>query len=641
MKVLLKILAWLLGILVVLIIILPFVIPTDAIFDQVSQQVETTTGRKLTIAGDKSLSVFPALKLELNDVKFANMKSGSRPEMVSMKQLAVHIPWLSLLSGEFKLDKFIIIEPDILLEKNSQGEMNWQLLEQVTKKPAETKGTSEVGGLPEGFDIQLGEVGIQGGRLTYIDEATKTSKQIKNLDLLIKLPSLKQALKIAGSVEYMNEVFKLDVALNTPEKVITGDDFLLNLMLDSRFVALKYQGEIQKDGKEIKGSLTVAGNSVKEITQWQGITLDSKANAFNQFSFNGDMHFSEQKLTLTKLVAKLDKLDIKGQSTLNLADRLNIKADFDLGMLDLNPYLPEPVKQEITPEEAGQAQPIVWDDTKIDLSAIDALDAVIKIRSSGLKVRDIELGENAFSFKLKQGIATIKMERFNAYEGKGIGKIMINAKANPYVIETNFDLAGIQAEPLLIAAAGVDKLSGKGAINWELTTKGLSQKEFVSHLSGKLGFNFLDGAIKGANLAALVRSAQAMLKGDFSKAGLETEYDKAKKTDFAELTGTFDFTKGISETNNLKLLSPLIRVTGNGAINLPSTNLDYGLITALVATIEGQGSDNKSTGFKVPIRIKGPFHKVDIKLDISGSKKQELKDKAKDKLKSKFKKLFG
>ena len=91
----------------------PFLIPTDTIIQQVSEQVENTTGRKLTIAGESQLTVFPRLSIELNDVAFANMASGSAENMVSMEQLAVHIPWLSLLSGEAKLERFVIRNPNI------------------------------------------------------------------------------------------------------------------------------------------------------------------------------------------------------------------------------------------------------------------------------------------------------------------------------------------------------------------------------------------------------------------------------------------------------------------------------------------------------------------------------------------------
>ena len=89
------------------------------------------------------------------------------------------------------------------------------------------------------------------------------------------------------------------------------------------------------------------------------------------------------------------------------------------------------------------------------------------------------------------------------------------------------------------------------------------------------------------------------------------------------------------------MISPLIRISGEGDVDLPQTQVNYRLVTGLVDSIEGQGTTDDSTGFKIPLRIKGPFHDVGIKLDIGSAVKDEAKEKAKDKIKDKLKGLFG
>ncbi len=649
MKTLFKIIGVILLLCIALIVAAPFLIPTDAIFNKVSEQVEQTTGRTLTIKGDKTLSVFPALKLELNDVHFANMKSGSRADMASMQQLAVHIPWLSLLDGEFKLDKFVINEPDILLETDKNGKANWQLFDAVAEQPKEQTGSAEAIKLPENFDIELGEVAIYGGTFTYLDGKTGVKQQISDLELAILLPSLRKTLEVKGAITYMLERFELDVKLDTPAKAIEGATFNVQQSLDSRLVDLTFEGTIAKQGQDIKGQLALSGDSVKNIAKWQGVELDAKENAFNAFSVNGKMHLAGDKFKLEELIATLDALQIKGKSELNLGNRLAVNADIDLGMLDLNPYLPEAVakKEQPTTDETKPAEPIVWDDTKIDLSALNALDANVVIRSSGLKANDIKLGANQFTVTLKNSVAKLSLDNFAAYDGTGKGAININAQQAPYKITTNFDLAGIDAQPLLTDAAGFDKLMGNGSLGWNLTTTGQSQKEFVNALNGELGFEFANGAVKGANIAEMIRKGKELLKGNVGAVseGLDTGFDKSQQTDFSALTGSFKFTNGVGHNNDLSLISPLIRISGEGDVDLPNTIINYRLVTGIVDSIEGQGTTDDSTGFKIPLRIKGPFHDVGIKLDFGNALKEEakekLKEKAKDKLKDKLKGLFG
>lgn len=656
MKTLLKIVGVILLLCIALIIAAPFLIPTDTIFNKVSEQVENTTGRTLTIKGDKTLSVFPALKLELNDVHFANMQTGSRKDMASMEQLAVHIPWLSLFGGEFKLDKFVITEPNILLETDKNGKPNWQLFDAVAEQPQEQTQSGGAVKLPENFDIELGEVAIYGGTFTYLDGQTGAKQQISDLELAILLPSLRKTLEIKGGITYMQERFELDVKLDTPAEAIEGATFDVTQSVDSRLVDLAFSGSIAQQGKDIKGELALSGDSVKELAAWQGVDLNAKQNAFNAFSVNGKMHLAGETFNLEELIATLDELEIKGKSELNLGNRLAVNADIDLGMLDLNPYLPETVAKQQQPqsEEPSEAQPIVWDDTKIDLSALNALDANVVIRSSGLKANDITLGENQLTVNLKRAVAKISLDKFVAYEGNGKGVVTVNAKQTPYKISTNFSLDKIDAQPLLSDAAGFDKLMGKGSLNWNLTTTGQSQKTFINALNGELGFEFADGAVKGANIAEMVRKGKELITGNLSAVseGLDTGFEESKQTDFSALTGSFNFTNGVGHNNDLSLMSPLIRITGEGDVDLPKTNVDYRLVTGIVDSIEGQGTTDDSTGFKIPLRIKGPFHDVGFKLDVSNAlkdkakqrlddAKEKAKEKAKDKVKDKLKGLFG
>ncbi|MBU2967871.1 AsmA family protein [Pseudoalteromonas sp. C2R02] len=641
MKILLKVLAVLVGLMVAIIIIVPLILPVDTVFAQVSDKVEQATNRKLSISGDKTLSLFPALKLEMNDVYFSNMDSGSQKNMISMKQLAINIPWLSLLSGELKLEKFVIMEPNILLEKNKAGRVNWDLFSQSDSETQKTKNDAQLpnqqNNIPSDFDIKLGEVAIYGGKLTYLDATTDVKHIVNDFKLTIELPSLHQPLNIKGAVTYMAQRIKLDTSISTPIKAISSENFILETKLSSSLFVLNFKGNIEDANSVIKGELELKGKSVKEIVKWQNIELNAGETAFNEFAFSGGVLFKDNKLSLSNLNAKLDELDIKGQSAIDLDKRLKVSAHIDLGMLNLNPYLPIESKQESKDKSEKKPEPIIWDETQIDLSALKTIDADIKVKSTGLQLRDITLGRNAFSFKLEKGEAEIVMDEFNAYKGKGKGKIFINAKKTPYTVATNFSLTDIQAGPLLRDVIKFDKLDGTGSINWQLNTKGVNQKQFIDSLNGGLGFGFENGAIQGANIAAMVRSAKAMLKGDFTNAGLDKGFDKSQQTDFAELSGTFKFKNGVGRNNDFKLFSPLIRITGKGELDLPKTNIDYKVTTGLVSSIEGQGTTSDATGFKVPVKIKGPLHDVKIKLDVSSASKDELKNKVKDKLK----KLFG
>ncbi len=231
---------------------------------------------------------------------------------------------------------------------------------------------------------------------------------------------------------------------------------------------------------------------------------------------------------------------------------------------------------------------------------------------------------------------TLDMSKFKAYQGSGQGTVSVNASSQPYKLVTRFNLSGIEAEPLLTDAVGFDKLRGQGQLEWKLDTSGVSQKDFVSRLDGTLGFTFTDGAVKGANVAALVRSAEAAAKGNLAGVNLDKNFDNAAETDFSEMGGTLVFAKGVGTNDDLTLASPLLRVTGSGTVDLPATLVDYGVKARLVASAEGQRAQEKAKGVGIPIRIRGPFHDVKVKVDIASAAKENAVESVKKKLFDRF-----
>jgi AsmA protein len=621
-------------------------ISTQDIFDQVSTKVEQSTGRTLTVNGELNLKVFPALLLELNDVHFANATGGSKPNMATVDELLIHIPWLSIFSGQLTIEKFVINNPDILLEKTAEGKVNWQfspLIGSVEKGHSSAGNLSEKSStnddkavLPESFDISLGQVEVNGGKLTFIDHQTSESHVIDQLSLAISLPSLQKTLNVSGSVRYMAQIFDLESSVTTPLKAINNQPFAVKLALTSALATLNYTGEVLQQGQEVKGQLSLSGDSVKKLLSWQSIAMDAKAEAFNQFSLSTDMHFASNTLTLNKLVVKLDALAFKGSTAMTLSSPLKVVSNIDLGGLDLNPYLPEVSAVEPEQKEAT-GQPIVWDDTALDLSALKSINADIAIQSSQLFARDIKLGKNDIALTLNEGIATLQLKSFEGYQGSGSGEVKINAAKKPYLLSSKFALADISAAPLLKDAIGFDKLMGKGQLAWDLATQGSSQRDFIHHLNGDLNLSFIDGAVKGVNLAAIAKSASSIMQGDLSSVSLDRDFSNAAQTDFASLKAEFMVNNGIANTKNLSLNNPFIRISGTGDIDLPKTTVNLQIKSKMVASTQGQAADSDSSGVEIPIKITGPFHDIKIRPDVSSGAKDKVKDKIKDKLKG----LFG
>ncbi len=165
----------------------------------------------------------------------------------------------------------------------------------------------------------------------------------------------------------------------------------------------------------------------------------------------------------------------------------------------------------------------------------------------------------------------------------------------------------MQAKPLLSTFSGIDWLSGAMVFNAKGSASGRSQKDLVGTLNGDGAFKFLDGAIEGVNIAGTLRQAGTL--------GLGGGSGETPKTDFSELSGSFVITDGVLDNQDLKMLAPLVRLSGAGQVPLPERTIDYLAEAKLVGTLEGQGGQEALAGLPIPIRVKGPWSNVSYDID--------------------------
>lgn len=82
------------------------------------------------------------------------------------------------------------------------------------------------------------------------------------------------------------------------------------------------------------------------------------------------------------------------------------------------------------------------------------------------------------------------------------------------------------------------------------------------------------------------------------------------------MTASFQITNGVAQNQDLKLVSPLLRVTGSGAIQIPQRTIDYTVKPKLVASLEGQDGNSALSGIEIPVRITGSLDKPRIQPEL-------------------------
>ena len=625
-----------LGVVVVLLlvaaVVVPMLIPLERYKSEIQAQVKAQTGRDLRIDGDISLSLLPTIAVSVEDVGFSNAPGASTPEMATIESLDVALQILPLISGEVAIDRFVLEKPVINLEVDEQGRPNWQLdmAEAAPAPSGDTGGVSGGGGAgSQVSELRLGDVRLVDGTLNYLDRQSGQEMQVSEVNMELSLPSLSSPFAAEGSAKWNGETVSLEVDAENPQALMAGETSKLAMEVESAPVTFTFDGAARNTGVlGLQGDLALDVPSIRALAAWTGKPLDFPGDGLGPFNIAGQLEMMGPKVALTNADIKLDEINGQGLFSVDASGaKPMVKAELTVDELNLNPYLPpEAEGGEATAgggtagggAAGGDAGAGDWSDEPIDVSALGLLNADLAFNAGGILFKDLKIGKSSLAVVLKDSKLTADLAEMQLYDGSGKGTVVVDGSGAKPAIAADFDLADFQAGPFLNDLAKFDRILGTTETKLSVKTTGGSQRELVSNLNGNGAVVFRDGAIKGINLAAMMRN--------ISVAAIEQSFDEAQATDFAELSGTFQIDKGIVTNKDLSLVAPLVRMTGEGKVPLPPRTVDYTVTPKLVQTLEGQGGASDMQGVAVPIKVTGPWSNVSYQPDLEGALKEQIKD---------------
>ena len=331
---------------------------------------------------------------------------------------------------------------------------------------------------------------------------------------------------------------------------------------------------------------------------------------------------AKQSANLT-FATKFDESTINGRAGLAKFAPPSYTFDVNVDRLDADRYFPETAEKKTAPAGAPKGQP---SEQPIDLAALKNLNANGTLRFGALKVSGVKTSNVRLDVKAANGKVDVNPIAANLYQGSLAGALTINAAATPsFAVKQK--LSGVDVGPLVKDLADNDMLEGKGNVSVDLTAQGNTVSALKKALNGTAAVRLTDGALKGINIAGSIRSARAKLGA--LRGEQVQQANKTEKTDFSELNATFAIKNGVAHNNDLSMKSPLLRVGGEGDINIANDTLDYLIKASIVGTSKGQGGRDLADlqGVTVPVRVSGPLDDPSYKLDFAAIATDAAKQK--------------
>ena len=542
---------------VAVVFVAPLFISAEDVRNRLFAEIEEATGYRLTVNGSLHISAFPTLKLVAEDVGVAQTSGAGAVDLATAKELRFGLAVAPLLSGKIQLTELALISPILTMPEASP--------KTAGAEPSEKAG----GGASIATalrSLSLDSLRIEDGTLILRGEGGAPGKRIDGLDLEASLPAF---------------------------------DAPLSVDVKARF-------EGQPLG--VTGSISSFGPFLEGEAEQLLLDVDAPAYFPQKLALMGSATYTGDVLALDGLSARAGETMLRGAVSTDLSGAVpQIKASLSGDSLNVDGLLGASAKAAAGPADGASG----WSDAKIDFSGLKAVNAQINLSVEHLSYSTIKAGPIGIRATVAGGKLKLELPNFQLYEGVGTGVLSVDATGKVPVQAFRFSLSNLDAYPFLDDVAAFQRIEGKAAIAIDLTASGASQRAMVSALAGTAGFEFSDGAIRGINVAKMVRNL-----GSATLSGWQS--GDAEKTDFASLGASFKIAQGKAQTSDLHLSGPLVRMAGTGTVDLPAQTINLRVDPQVVASLEGQGGKNDLAGLGVPVAINGPWAAPSIYPDIAG-----------------------
>ncbi len=584
---------------------MPFLLSAEFIEKKVVEAVKAQTGRSLSIGDGTRLSFFPSIGIRLNNVILSNPPDMARGDMLQARSIRLNLQLWPLLKKQIRVNEFILDRPIIALAVDKKGRANWKFGSGGAGPAGSGNDAPDM--RPE--DIRLGDIRIVNGIMGYADARTGFQGIVKNISISLGLPSLAEALNMDGQFDWKGRTIKINAWLKSPKAMMNKQFSPTRFSLSTKGLEASFEGNVTViSGVQLDGRLAFKTGSVRDLAGWLGAKLPTPGG-FGAFSMQSKVNWKGSTLALNSFTMQLDGIRADGAALVRTGGkRPEIEATLAAGTININTYIGNRSGRAgagDTPARSG------WSTMPIDMSGLGAVDADLRLSAAEISYDKIKIGQSALAVTLSNGVLKADLGELQLYQGRASGKLTLDGRSKTPAFSVSMATSQVEALPLLSDAMDFNWISGRAAFSYSLSGRGKNQKQMISSLKGSGKFSFENGAIEGINIAQMFRGLKKGSLNGWSRAA-------SSKTDFSILSGSFKIADGIVSNPDLKLNGPLVRLKGQGRIDLPRQWLNYRARPKLVASLQGQGGKEDLKGLTIPVRIKGPWSKPKIIPDLKG-----------------------
>lgn len=583
------------------VVVVPFLVPASAVKDELAAYVKQATGRQLIIGGDGHFQVFPSAGVSFQRIQLSGPDADPQRPFLRAETVTAEIDLFSLIGGGVAFNALTLDNAIIDLRSDAAGIANWQF-GATHRRPALGYAAPA---LAAPARVSIRRVSLRDSTIRYHAPDTTAPLEMADTNLTLRMPAPDAAATLTGEFSMRGRPVEVDATLDAPQNLELGTRARLIAALSGSFAELRFDGYITPE-QAVAGDLEMRTD---EPLQLFAVAGANAAPMLESIALDGQIDASAGAVRLSGLTATLDDMTARGDLAVALGgQRPSLSGRLDFDTLDLDTLRLQPV-----PQDAARAHsPGLWpahaapgNDIRLDLSALDALDADITLTAQRLSRAALTARDAAARATLSDGTLNLGLTRLSLYEGSATGTAEVSTHQSIPVLSAALNVEDVDALPLFMDSSSFDWLSGNLTGRVRLASGGGTLDELRGRLQGEAEMALRNGALEGLDLPAILSRLQS---GDIS----QIRREEGTTTQFARLDATWTINKGVASTDDLQLEGPFVSATGNGDVDIRREQIDL----KLSPRITPRSGEEQSEAIELPIRVQGNWDNPSILPDV-------------------------
>mgnify|MGYP001425482692 CR=1 FL=1 len=565
--------------------------------DLIIEQARDATGRKLVIAGDLNVELGFSPAIAANGVSFANAPWGTRSSMAIFDRFEAQVGLIPLLLGDVVVDRILLKDADIFIERDAQGRVNYDfgaVAQKSAKKQAEKLKATIRAGADAVALPKVHRLAVENAKITYKDAKTKktTVIAIKSMTMFAESMTTPVEFRIDGSLGKQPIDVKAKLGSFT-DMFAPLKPWAISAEIDVIGATVLIEGEIN-DPFKLRGLnvvVTIEGESLNEASRLFGYDFQDKEYSI-EVTFNGD---ADKNLSLrTFYFRMLGGSRFAGNLLIDFTkEHPSVKGKIISNRFNYADFTNVPEGGEKSAKKGPAPVRLigsrVFSADRFPLEALKTVDLDLQVIAKKVAAKGVVVGNLQIGIELKNGSLHIAPFKGNVAKGSFNGGLNLNAAEATPNMKGRLSLRKVNLGKLLTDLAITDLLEGKLNAKVSFRGKGASARDLMAGLGGDVKLSMGKGRFNTPIFDNFIGGPTQMLK----------QITTGKQRNFSVVNcmiGQMDIEKGQATLNGAVLDTGYAMISGKGGIDLKTESLD------ITVTPKSKSSTLKAS---MPVEIRG------------------------------------